>query len=143
MTSVQRTSDQGVAAWCAELVERAVELASRGLFVFPCRPGDKRPAIDRWEERASANPEHVAAAWRDRYVGFNIGLACGPSRLVVVDLDLHGDLPADWCRIPGIVNGLDVFAQLLEWAGETGLPETYWMLTPSGGWHFYFEAPQD
>jgi hypothetical protein len=60
-----------------------------------------------------------------------------------VDLDRHGELPADWCALPGVVDGLDVFAQLVEWAGETRLPETYWTVTPSGGWHFYFAAPKD
>jgi hypothetical protein len=126
-------------AWRAELAGHAAELASRGFFVFPCRPGDKRPAIDRWEERASADPAHVRAAWTDRCPGYNIGLACGPSRLVVVDLDVHGSLPGDW-RLPGIRDGLDVLAQLCEWAGQPW-PQTRWSTTPSGGWHLWFRAP--
>jgi hypothetical protein len=36
-----------------------------------------------------------------------------------------------------------VFAQLTEWAGEMSWPATYWVATPSGGWHLYFIAPAD
>ena len=123
----------------AGIREAAVWAACRGERVFPCLPGDKRPAVDRWEQRASANPEHVAEAWRDRYPGHNIGVACGPSRLVVLDLDTHGELPPDW-QLPGIGDGRDVFAQLCEWAGQPW-PVTRWTVTPSGGWHLWFRAP--
>ena len=77
-----------------ELAGAAAGLASQGYHVFPCRPFDKRPAIDQWEQRATANPDHVHDAWMRRYRGANIGLACGPSGLVVVDPDTHGTLTA-------------------------------------------------
>jgi Bifunctional DNA primase/polymerase, N-terminal len=121
------------------LAESAARLASRGFHVFPCLPGDKRPAVDRWEQRASADPAHVADAWRSRYAGHNIGIACGPSRLAALDLDRHGELPAEW-RLPGVIDGRDVFSQLCEWAGQPW-PSTYWVATPSGGWHLYFRVP--
>jgi Bifunctional DNA primase/polymerase, N-terminal len=119
--------------------QAALELALRGWHVFPCQSGGKRPMVDQWEQRATANPDHVRGAWTSRFPGANIGIACGPSRLVVLDLDTHGEMPPDWAQ-PGIIDGRDVFALLLEWAGEA-LPETYWVATPSGGWHFYFTAP--
>jgi hypothetical protein len=121
------------------LGECAAGLARRGFHVFPCLPGDKRPAVDRWEQRASADPAHVADAWQSRYAGHNIGIACGPSRLAVLDLDCHGELPPEW-RLPGVIDGRDVFAQLCEWAGQP-FPATYWVATPSGGWHLYFRVP--
>jgi Bifunctional DNA primase/polymerase, N-terminal len=92
---------------------------------------------DRWEQRSTSDPDQVARYWPD---GANVGIACGPSNLVVIDLDTHGELPAEWAT-PGVIDGRDVFTQLLEWAGETHLPWTYWVATPSGGWHFYFTAP--
>jgi len=117
--------------------DAAVATARLGWAVFPCRPGDKRPAVDRWEERACAEPELVARHWpSDRH---NVGIACGPSRLVVVDLDTHGQLPEDW-RLPGICDGCDVLAQLAEWAGQPW-PATRTIMTPTGGWHLYFRAP--
>jgi hypothetical protein len=72
----------------------------------------------------------------------NIGIACGPSRLVVLDLDAHGELPEDWRRLPGVDDGKDVFAQICEWAGMDW-PSTYTVATPSSGSHLYFTAPGD
>lgn len=116
----------------------ALALAARGWHVFPCQPGGKRPMVrDRWEERATADPDLIARHWPD---GANIGVACGPSGLVVIDLDTHGELPDEWA-MPGVADGTDVYAAMCEWAGETRLPVTYWTATPSGGWHFYFTAP--
>ena len=62
--------------------------------MFPCLPGHKPPAVDRWEQRACADLERVRRYWPSGR--HNIGVACGPSRLVVLDLDTHGTLPEDW-----------------------------------------------
>ena len=85
------------------------------------RPGD-RPAL-------LAFPRH------------NIGTAPGPSGLVVLDLDTHGDLPDEWRKLFGVRDGKDVLAQLCEWAGQPW-PSTYMVATPSGGWHLYYTAPE-
>jgi hypothetical protein len=69
----------------------------------------------------------------------NIGVACGPSRLVVIDLDTHSPLPDDW-RLPGVNDGRDVLALLAEWAGQPW-PVTYTVKTPTGGLHLYYAAP--
>ena len=117
--------------------EAAVAAARRGWSVFPCRPGDKRPAVQDWERRACPDPETVAAHWpSERH---NIGIACGPSNLVVLDLDAHGGLPDDW-QLPGVSDGKDVLTQICEWAGMPW-PSTYTVATPSNGWHLYFTAP--
>jgi hypothetical protein len=119
--------------------DAAIAAARRGWAVFPCLPGTKRPAVDRWEQRACADPTRVARHWP---AGANAGIACGPSGLAVIDLDTHGQLPAEWAAEPGIKDGLDVYAALCQWAGQTRLPGTYWVTTPSGGWHFYFTRPE-
>ena len=105
--------------------------------MFPCRPGDKRPAVGRWEQRACADPASVERHWP---AAANIGIACGPSRLVVLDLDCHGELPEEWRR-PGLRDGRDVLAQLVDWAGHDW-PDTYTVTTPSGGTHLYFAAAE-
>lgn len=130
------------AAETEQLAQAAIEAAERGWAVFPCRRGDKRPAVDRWEERATANAAHVGAAWQGRYRGSNIGVACGPSGLVGLDLDsaAHGDMPGDWQKL-GVTDGRGVLACLAEWAGQS-VPETFTVRTPSGGWHLYFRAPE-
>jgi hypothetical protein len=119
--------------------DAAIAAARRGWAVFPCRPAGKQPAVpDSWETRACADPDRVARFWpSDRH---NVGIACGPSRLVVVDLDTHGELPEGW-RLPGIHDGRDVLAQLCEWARQPW-PATHQVATPSGGWHLYFTAPE-
>jgi hypothetical protein len=116
-----------------------MEAAQRGWAVFPCRPGDKRPAIADWEGRACSNPDRVGRYWPSDH--HNIGIACGPSQLVVVDLDTHGHLPEDWRNLPGVRDGRDVLAQLAEWAGKPW-PSTYMVATANGGWHLYFTAPE-
>src|ERR1019366_168943 len=119
------------------LADYAAAMAGRGWHVFPCLPGDKRPAVDKWEQRACADPGRVTRFWPGPR--HNVGIACGPSGLVVIDLDTHGTLPEDW-RMPGIIDGRDVLAQLCEWAGQPW-PSTYMVATPTGGWHLYFRAP--
>lgn len=121
----------------ASLRSAAIAAAQRGRAVFPLRPSTKRPAVNRWERRATADPERVARWWP---ASANIGIACGPSRLVVVDLDCHGDLPPDWAALAGVRDGRDVLAQLCDWAGEPW-PSTHTVATPSAGWHLYFAAP--
>ena len=104
------------------LRDAAVMHAARGWRVFPCLPGDKRPAVDKWEQRALADLERVRRYWPSGE--HNIGIACGPSRLVVLDLDTHGTLPEDW-RMPGIRDGKDVLAQICEWAGAVLACDTH------------------
>ncbi len=128
-------------------LQAALAAAARGWAVFPLRPGTKRPALHgqsrcprtgactgghvKWEGRATTDPERITRAWTQ--APFNIGLATGPSGLVVVDLDL----PKDGAAGP---TGAEVFAALCERAGKP-LPDTFRAGTASGGQHLYFTAP--
>src|SRR6266536_6029828 len=124
-----------------ELLATALGHARRGWRVFPLRPGDKRPAVRDWETRATTDPARIERAWRaDR---FNIGIACGPSGLVVVDLDQPkpGQVPPPAYRLPGVRHGGDVLAVLCE-ANDQPLPvDTYTVRTASGGTHLYYATP--
>lgn len=133
----------------AELLDAALGYAARGWHVFPTRPGTKKPATpnhpahlcDRtdprchdghtgWEQRATNDPDRITRAWTTRPYG--IAIACGPSRLVVLDLDTPTDPEA-----PG---GAPRLAELETTTGEP-LPATFTVQTPSGGSHRYFAAP--
>ena len=112
-------------------------LAAHGIRVFPLVPGEKRPMVTGWEQKATTAPS-LLDNWP---AGAGVGIACGPSGLVVVDCDNHGGTPPrEWDR-PGITNGLDVFADV--WSRHTRAPlfDTMTVETPSGGLHFYYRAP--
>ncbi len=81
---------------------------------------------------ASADPEKVAAWWRE-YPRANIGLATGKvNGLVVIDVDRgHADG----------VDGEETLKDLEEKLGP--LPHTVEALTPNGGRHLYFRYPSD
>jgi hypothetical protein len=80
--------------------------ARRGWHVFPLRPGGKRPALHGkhrcprtsscrdghlgWEQRATTDLARIHACWTYGPC-FNIGIACGPSGLIVIDLDTPQD----------------------------------------------------
>jgi hypothetical protein len=125
-----------------QLLNAALDHAARGWRVFPLRPNDKRPAIRDSDARATTDPGRIRRAWT-RSPRLNVGIACGPSNLVVIDLDTsdHGSVrPPEWAR-PGIRDGVDVLATLAADHHETLPWETLSTQTPSGGEHLYFTAP--
>lgn len=130
------------------LMAAALEAAARGWHVFPLRPGTKRPALHgeascpltgvcadghrKWEQRATTDADRIRATWS--HGAFNVGIATGPSGLLVVDLDMpkdksNGDTPC----------GVTTFKALCERTGHT-VPDTYRTRTASGGRHLYFTA---
>ncbi|MET9045293.1 bifunctional DNA primase/polymerase [Streptomyces sp. NPDC004362] len=133
------------------LLNAALTAAARGWHVFPLRPATKRPALHgeascprtgactaghlKWEQRATTDPDRIRATWS--HGPFNVGIATGPSGLLVVDLDTpqhkgSSDAP----------DGAATFGALCERAGHA-VPTTYRVRTASGGEHLYFTAPPD
>lgn len=131
--------------------DAAVALARLGLAVFPCgvpvtghqghRPGrgapvecmtcktEKRPYPGwLWGDHNSSDPDVVAAGWPADDP--NIGIACKPSGLVVVDLDQHHP-EAD---------GIEAFGRICE-ERNFDWPNTLTVRTGSGGLHLYFRCP--
>jgi hypothetical protein len=119
----------------------ALDLAERGWHVFPITPGAKKPpVIDRWETRATTDPDQIGYWWR--HTAFSIGIATGPSGLVVIDLDTlkYGEHAQDRWAILGINSGAGVLRTLARQHGVAVTP-TYAATTPSGGWHLYYTTP--
>ena len=115
--------------------------AARGWPVFPLHGYSKYPAVTDWEHRASTDPDQVAAWWPGQSRD-NIGIACGPAGLVVVDLDpARGQAPPPPWDTAGVTHGRHVLAILAERAGAVLPPATFTVATPSGGHHMYFLAP--
>lgn len=122
----------------------AMRAAERGWWVFPTRPGSKEPRRGlSWPKAATSDPGMVArCSWQE---GENYGIAAKPSGLVILDLDCPKpgyELPPTWREIPGLMDGRDVLTALAEQARVTAWPSTFTVLTPSGGMHLYFAAPE-
>ncbi|MER5980133.1 bifunctional DNA primase/polymerase [Streptomyces sp. NPDC001857] len=131
------------------LMNAALAAAERGWHVIPLRPGDKRPAghAEKYcpgtgyctnghktpEQRATTDTDLLAAAWAHR--PYNVGIATGPSGLLVVDLDTLK--PND---SKGTPDGVTSLQALCERAGQV-LPDTYRVRTARGGEHLYFTQP--
>ncbi|MFE0689010.1 bifunctional DNA primase/polymerase [Streptomyces xiamenensis] len=140
------------------LLRAALAAAECGWPVFPLRPGDKRPAghgeaacprTGRCtdihltpERRATTDRGLIGRCWGD--TPYNVGIATGPARLVVIDLDLPKDdpdtPPGEWAQ-PGVYDGADVLALLAERHGQPMPVNTRTVRTASGGSHLYFTAP--
>lgn len=108
------------------MIDAALELAERGLAVFPCRERGKMPLTSDGFHAASRDPEQIRMWWA-KWPSANIGVACGASNLVVLDVDPRHD-------------GDESLAVLRAALGE-GLTETVTVLTGGGGQHLYFRAP--
>src|SRR4051794_7290642 len=112
------------------LLSAALRAAGRGWHVFPIRPGCKKPPAlhgdtkerpcprtgicrdghQGWEQRATTDPDRIRRAWAAG--PYNVGIATGPSGLVVIDLDLPkspADVPPERLQTEGIRDGHDVF----------------------------------
>jgi Bifunctional DNA primase/polymerase, N-terminal/Primase C terminal 1 (PriCT-1) len=97
----------------------ALQLAQRGLAVFPCQPRGKEPACDTGLHAATTNVERINRWWQ-AFPDLNIGVASG-----VFVLDIDGE------------NGE---GSLLKLEGEHGaLPPTVEAITGKGR-HCYFRS---
>jgi len=69
------------------LLAGALAYGKLGWKVFPIREGTKeRPRLREWGVYASSNPRHITKWWT-AWPRTNIGLACRPSLIAVVDVD--------------------------------------------------------
>jgi Bifunctional DNA primase/polymerase, N-terminal len=122
----------------ATITDQALAYAERSWHVFLVKVGGKEPRAGwKWAKWNTTDPALIRQWWASG--GGNVGIACGPSGLVVIDLDVGGPLPPPWDTVLGVANGDDVYAVLAE-AHDDGWPDTYTVRTPRGGWHFYFKA---
>lgn len=129
--ATNETANSG-ASQRSKLLEKAIDLALQGFAVFPLRPGSKAPLIKDWEAHASTDPRQIARWWTV-YPHANIAIACGPSRLLVIDLDAakqrgtprHGD------------------ETLMTLAAGREIPRTFTVSSARDGRHLYFRQPDD
>ena len=110
-----------------ELRQAALGYAAQGWKVFPCRAGAKTPMTEHGVKDATSDPAQIQRWWTQT-PNANIGLACGSSGLVVVDVDgRHGGFQS-WAALKAR-HGID--------------DATLTSLTGGGGWHLIYQAPGD
>jgi Bifunctional DNA primase/polymerase, N-terminal len=104
----------------------ALSYAKLGWKVFPIREGTKdHPCLREWGVHASSNPTQIAKWWT-AWPRANIGLACGPSLIAVVDVDTKENK-----------NGQRTIDQL-EILEGLRLSPTRTLRTPSGGRQYLY-----
>lgn len=107
------------------MLELALSLARQGYAIHPVRP-DKRPYLASWPERATTDEDTLRQWWYGVYSDAYPGIACGPSGLVVFDIE--GANKAQ--------NGYAPEANAA--ALEIDQYPTLTVRTPSGGLHYYY-----
>jgi hypothetical protein len=107
------------------MLHAALQLAERGLAVFPCQPRDKKPATSHGLKDATTDAGTIEKWWCQQ-PNYNIGVATGAvSRILVVDID---DLEAE--------------AELRKLEAEyAALPATIESVTARGR-HLFFQWPE-
>ncbi|GGQ66176.1 bifunctional DNA primase/polymerase [Kitasatospora griseola] len=141
------------------LLNAVLDAAAHGWYAFPLTPGTKRPALHSesacprtgpcaaghrgWEQRATTQTELLLSAWH--HAPYNIGIATGPSRLVVLDLDVPkpGESASPKTAPRGVTDGRDALAALCEDHQQPYPTNTFTVSTTSGGHHLYFAAPTE
>jgi len=121
----------------------ALQYATRGWYVFPLHSIDpetknctcKRPDCDRKAKHPrtkngvddATTDEQKIRDWFRRWPSANIGLSCGPSGLVVVDVDPRNGGDETLCEIE---------------SKHGAMPATPIQLTGGGGQHYLFQRPE-
>lgn len=138
------------------MLQSALSAQQAGMHIFPVARGQKvpHPAAGQWGLTATNDFNQIVQFWTTVDPHANIGIACKPSRLLVVDLDLakaDANLRGtEWEYMHTVfgmrVDGsdlLDEMAYKLADADEDhGLfRETFTVRTGSGGTHLYYRWP--
>lgn len=156
-TSPVDTPSTAVARSSGNLTEqqRAVAMVwvERGLPVIPCSRTDKGPMVAGFGRDATAeqlapfsDPRQVWEWWSGKFKRAHVGILTGRGAdgrgLLVIDLDMAKEgtkLPPEY---DDVSSGADVLERMATAAGEPW-PDTYTVLTPSGGVHLYFRQPEE
>ncbi len=113
------------------LLTAALLYARFGWYVIPVGPRTKKPLVLDWTNAASRDPVQIMNWWA-RWPWANVGIACGKSGLVVIDVDTYKG--PDWTRFAertqGVVTSLEVLQGMTPWQAHSG----------GGGHHLIFSA---
>lgn len=115
------------------MLEKALELARAGFWIFPLKAGAKEPPLIReFQTEATRDPARIKrwwTKWPDANIGVSTTRFGKDEALVVVDVDCKEGREGDLT-----LQKLAVFEGL-------ELDPTFTVTTPTGGRHLYFRSP--
>ena len=105
------------------LLSAALEYTAQGIAIMPCAPGGKKPALPTTgkEHSVASSEADQIRQWWATYPNANIGIACTPNRIAVIDID--GEAGAKWIT-----------------DNHLPMPAT-WTVTTGRGYHYYYRWP--
>lgn len=134
------------------MLQHALKAQSRGLHIFPVAAGQKTPhrTVRSWGQQATNDISQITYFWTQVDPQANIGVACKPSGILVIDLDQakedHNLRDTEWAYMHDVygprVNGEDLWDEMIyKWHDGPALG-TYTVRTGSGGIHLYYQWPE-
>ena len=136
------------------MLQHALKAQARGLHIFPVAAGDKVPhrLAGKWGETATNDAGRIAQFWTQVDPAANIGVACKPSELLVIDLDVAKEdwnlRDTEWSYLHDAygprVNGTDLWDEMIYKLDRDNPANwgTYSVRTGSGGTHLYYQWPE-
>lgn len=136
------------------MLTAALAAQAAGLHIFPVAVGQKVPhhMAGSWGETATNDFNRIVDFWTRLDPNANIGVACKPSQLLVVDLDLaKADVNlrgTEWEYMHSVygarVHGTDLIDEMAYKLADDDADlytETFTVRTGSGGTHLYYRWP--
>lgn len=141
------------------MLKAALAAQARGQYIFPVTAGAKTPhrLAGSWGETATNDINQIIHFWTNVDPNANIGVACKPSQLLVVDLDLAKEdwnlNPGDWAYLHTVygarVDGEHLFDEMAyklcneekDEEDRDSYMNTFSARTCRGGLHLYYRWP--
>jgi hypothetical protein len=134
------------------MLQAALQAQAAGFWIFPVARNGKVPhgLAGNWGQTATNDINRIVHFWTNVDPRANIGVACKPSQLLVIDLDKAKEdwnlRDTEWAYLHDAygprVDGTDLFDEMGWKLGGAGqAPQTYTVRTGSGGRHLYFRWP--
>ena len=111
----------------AKVQAKAMQLARDGLPVFPLSSNSKIPLKDTRGYKDATTDQETLAGWFEHVPRANLGIRLDASKLLVVDIDRHGQ-----------TDGVTTLKQL-NGQGKQLPSDTYIEQTPNDGLHYFFK----
>lgn len=136
------------------MLRAALAAQAMGAWIFPVAANDKVPhrLAGQWGTTATNDMSRIFHFWSTCDPFANIGIACKPSQLLVVDLDQAKEdwnlVKTEWAYLHSAygprVSGEDLFDEMRfaqDGDGAGNMPDTYAVRTCRGGLHLYYWWP--